>query len=69
MGHWETRNTDYTSYLDANVVNCDLCGKMIPKEIWINEVEGETKQFCDDRCEAMYISYWLPKYGPKAKSS
>lgn len=66
MGRWETKNTDYTSYLDSRVTNCDLCGKMIPKEVWVSEVNGEDRHFCNKECEAMYLNYWLPKYGRKS---
>ena len=47
---------------ETNVVTCDLCGQMIPSDLWVSD---EGLRFCALRCEELYRSYWIPKYGPK----
>jgi len=59
-GHWEQRNADWW---DTSVLNCSLCGQMIPRDIWVVEAASETRLFCGPDCERLYQDYWLPKYG------
>ena len=59
-GHWEQRTVDWW---ETNVINCSLCGQMIPREVWVSD---EGLRFCGERCEGLYRSYWLPRYGAKA---
>jgi endogenous inhibitor of DNA gyrase (YacG/DUF329 family) len=63
-GHWETIHHEW---FDTNVINCDLCGKMIPRRIWKAAVHGREHDFCSKECERMYIEYWLPRYGQHKK--
>ena len=60
MGRWEKRNV---SWWETNVINCSLCGQMIPRDIWVVEEDGQKRLFCGPECERLYREYWLPKYG------
>jgi hypothetical protein len=48
---------------DTAVTNCTLCGRLVPRHIWIVEFGGKALPFCNEECEGLYRSYWLPKYG------
>ena len=65
MGHWEKRNVEWW---ETNVINCSLCGQMIPRDIWVLEEAGERRLFCSEQCERLYRDYWLPTYGDSQKS-
>ncbi len=62
MGKWRERDTGLASYFSGGVVNCNVCGKMIPREIWEVEIDGTTFSFCDETCEQLYVEYWLPRH-------
>lgn len=65
MGRWvEIKRT----WHDTALTNCALCGRLVPRKAWMVEFEGEERPFCNEECEGLYRSYWLPKYG-KAVSS
>lgn len=66
MGEWKEKEP---SYLGVSFVHCATCGKMIPRKIWVEMVNGEEKQFCGARCAELYVTYWLPKYGKTAAAS
>ena len=42
------------------MVYCKLCGKIIPKNLWVVESGTETLVFCGADCERLYEDYWLP---------
>ncbi len=48
---------------DTAVTNCALCGRLVPRRIWMVEIDGQPLPFCNEECEGLYRSYWLPKYG------
>jgi ribosomal protein L24E len=48
---------------DTAVTQCALCGRLVPRRIWMVEIDGQSLPFCNDECEGLYRSYWLPKYG------
>lgn len=48
---------------DSSLTQCDLCGRLIPRQGWRVECEGEYLTFCDDACEDRYWTYWYPRYG------
>ncbi len=54
---------------DSSLTQCDLCGRLIPRQGWQVECEGERLMFCNDGCEALYWSYWYPRYGSVAVAS
>lgn len=51
---------------DTAVTNCALCGRLVPRRIWLVEIDGREFPFCNEECEGLYRSYWLPKYGDNA---
>jgi hypothetical protein len=59
MSHWERREH---AWWETNVVNCSLCGQMIPRDIWLSDAGLE---FCSAECEQLYRRYWEPTYGPR----
>ena len=59
-GHWQSVAP---SYLDNQMDHCDLCGKLLPSQAWIDDAYGAGKGFCDTRCATLYGTYWLPRYG------
>ena len=65
MGRWEKRNV---SWWETNVINCSLCGQMIPRDIWVVDEGGERRLFCSPECERLYREYWLPKYGAQREA-
>jgi hypothetical protein len=60
MGEWREIKR---SWHDTTLTNCVLCGRLVPRNVWWVEIGGETLPFCNPECEALYRSYWLPKYG------
>ncbi len=61
MGYWEENSA---KWYEQNY--CILCGRIIPKMLWIAEEEGEKKIFCGPDCEKLYQEYWLPAHRQKA---
>jgi hypothetical protein len=53
-------------WYDTDVLNCRLCGRLIPRRVWVADVEGARLEFCSEGCEELYRRYWLPKYGAQA---
>jgi endogenous inhibitor of DNA gyrase (YacG/DUF329 family) len=51
------------SWHDTALTNCTLCGRLVPRKAWMVEIEAQALPFCNEECEALYRSYWLPKYG------
>ena len=48
---------------DSSLTQCDLCGRLIPKQGWQVESEGKHLMFCNDACEERYWTFWYPRYG------
>ena len=60
MGRWvEIERT----WHDTALTNCALCGRLVPRRMWQVEFDGKAVPFCNEECEGLYRSYWLPKYG------
>lgn len=57
VGRWTEINT---TWYQLQLVYCDLCGQVIPRRLWVVEIDGVPTQFCSPRCELLYRSYWLP---------
>jgi len=63
MGYWKKTNVeDYSKGTEINNYCC-LCGKIIPRNLWVVEKDNQELQLCDPECERIYRDYWLPKYG------
>jgi len=56
MGEWRDTNT---AWYKLQLVYCSLCGQVIPRRIWVADVDGEQKIFCGEACEHLYRDYWL----------
>jgi hypothetical protein len=64
-GRWEPHHVEWW---ETNVINCSLCGQMIPRDLWVVEEGGDRRVFCGPDCEDLYRTYWLPKYGEIRKN-
>jgi hypothetical protein len=51
------------SWHDTNVVHCQVCGKLIPRQAWLFEGGAGEISACSKECEQLYGSYWRPTYG------
>lgn len=60
MGRWVEIER---AWHDTALTNCALCGRLVPRRIWLVEFGGQELPFCNEECEGLYRSYWLPKYG------
>ena len=47
MGEWVERDPGYLSF---DVKNCTYCGKLIPRHIWFEEIDGQRQPFCNPDC-------------------
>ena len=56
MGEWIERDPGYLSF---DVYNCTYCGKLIPRHIWLEEVEGKLQPFCTPNCHQRYVQRQL----------
>ena len=57
MGRWE-KNT--AKWYEQTMVYCKLCGKIIPKNLWIADEGPERLVFCGPDCEELHRDYWVP---------
>lgn len=57
MGEWIERDPGYLSF---DVYNCTYCGKLIPRHIWLEEVEGKAQPFCTPTCHQRYVQRRQP---------
>jgi hypothetical protein len=62
MGEWQEIKR---SWHDSTLTNCTHCGRLVPRRVWTVEFDCAPLPFCNEECEALYRSYWLPKYGRK----
>ena len=59
-GTWERLTGDWWQ---TDVTNCELCGQVIPRDMWRS---GDGHGFCSQDCDERYRTYWLPRYGQPA---
>jgi hypothetical protein len=45
------------------VENCRVCGRLVPRRAWVFDGGAGDLRACSPACEALYVSYWKPKYG------
>ena len=50
-----------TQVWETAVTPCDCCGQVVPKRLWVAEVEGEEHRFCSPACVELYRDYVVPK--------
>ena len=63
MSRWEENDA---KWYEQTMVYCRLCGRIIPKRLWVVEEGSERLVFCDPDCEQLYRDYWLPARERKA---
>jgi hypothetical protein len=56
-------------WYDTEVLNCELCGRLIPRRVWLAIDDGTRREFCSEECEDLYRNYWLPKYGSRTQAA
>ena len=54
-GRWHTLEGDWW---ETGVVNCQLCGQVIPRDVWKAE-DGGT--FCSTSCDGLFHGYFKPR--------
>jgi endogenous inhibitor of DNA gyrase (YacG/DUF329 family) len=52
MGRWIERNPGYLSF---DVFNCTYCGKLIPRHIWLEALDGVERPFCNASCHEQLL--------------
>lgn len=52
-----------TQVWDTIVIPCEACGQVVPKRLWVAEVDGVERRFCSTRCEEIYRSYVVGRRG------
>ncbi len=60
MGEWVEIKR---AWHDTTLTNCTLCGRLVPRRVWLVAIGERQLPFCNEECEGLYRSYWLPKYG------
>ena len=59
-GRWAEREHPWH---DTNVVNCLVCGMLIPRRAWVFDGGDGEIEACSPDCERLYETYWRPTYG------
>jgi hypothetical protein len=59
-GHWEETHAQWH---EMGMTYCDVCGLILPKKLWIAEVDGTRRVFCGPGCERLYHEYVAPGKG------
>lgn len=49
MSNGQWTNIDIPWY-ESRIVNCDRCGAMIPRRVWVVRSDGGDKQYCSEIC-------------------
>ena len=58
MGQWEERQAQW---YEQDMIYCETCGLILPKNLWIASVDGTRRVFCGADCERLFHEYLLPK--------
>ena len=62
-GHWEELAGHWW---DSNVINCQMCGQMIPRDVW---VAADGLRVCSHRCDRLYRTYRFPGHGEQTAAT
>lgn len=54
MGRWEPITTQVW---ETVVTPCECCGQVVPRRLWVAEVDGSERRFCSPACEELYATY------------
>ena len=65
-GHWVEFER---SWHETEVVNCSVCGRLIPRRAWVFDGVEAPVTACSPECEELYFSYVVPEYGPTREGS
>ena len=60
MSRWEAIETQVW---ETVVTPCECCGQVVPKRLWVAEVDGRERRFCGPACEELYRTYVLGRRG------
>ena len=52
---------------ESNTVQCDVCGRMLPRRAWVFDGGAGPLDSCGPECEELYESYVRPAYGVRAR--
>lgn len=58
MGEWREL---VTQVWETNVTPCHCCGQVVPRRVWVAEVDGLERRFCGPDCEDLYRRYALAR--------
>jgi len=58
MGRWQDIHVEVW---ETVVTPCECCGQVVPKRLWMAEVEGQERRFCSETCEVLFRDYVLPR--------
>ena len=61
-GHWVEFDRHWR---DTDVVNCQVCGRLIPSRAWMFDGGRGELRSCSPDCGEIYFSYVEPEHGPK----
>jgi hypothetical protein len=64
-GAWHELGPDR---LCSTVRACACCGRPLFGSVWRAEAGGETRDFCEPRCETLFTGYWLPRHGSPTRT-
>ena len=51
------------TWYDTETVQCQVCGRLIPRRAWLFDGGAGELRVCDPDCQSLYESYWRPTYG------
>jgi hypothetical protein len=58
VGRWEPIEPQVW---ETVITPCECCGQVVPRRLWIADVDGAERRFCSPACEELYRSYLLPR--------
>jgi hypothetical protein len=56
-------------WYETNTVQCDVCGRMLPRRAWTFDGGAGELASCGPECEELYASYVRPTYGVRTRSA
>ena len=57
-GRWESIKAHVW---ETVVTPCTCCGQVVPRRLWMVEIDEEERAFCSPECEELYRTYVQPK--------
>jgi hypothetical protein len=53
-GRWEPISAQVW---ETVVTPCECCGQVVPRRLWVVEIDGVERRFCSPECEELYRTY------------